>query len=159
MILKKWDKRFFELAQYVAKWSKDPDAKVGAVIVTKKGGAIALGFNGLPIGVEDNAERLKDKKIKLDMIIHAEQNALLIAGRDAEGSDIYVCGKPICARCAGLIIQSGISRVVTIDPNDQKLNKKSKWYKTGMRAIEMFEEANIKIEFMKLRKQLTTDRQ
>jgi dCMP deaminase len=28
-----WDKRFLDLAEHVAQWSKDPRTKVGAVIV------------------------------------------------------------------------------------------------------------------------------
>lgn len=31
----KWDKRFWELAKFVAEWSKDPNAKIGAVITTR----------------------------------------------------------------------------------------------------------------------------
>ena len=112
----KWDERFWRLAAFVAQWSKDPKAKVGAVITSKKAGAIALGYNGFPSGVEDSAERLESTDIKLDMIIHAEQNALFIAGSAAEGGDFFVWGKPICSRCAGLIIQAGISRVVAEDP-------------------------------------------
>src|SRR5262245_56317864 len=80
----KWDARFLELAEFVSKWSKDK-AKVGAVLATPRSGAIALGYNGFPIGVEDRAERLEDPDIKLDMVVHAEQNALLIAGPAALG--------------------------------------------------------------------------
>ncbi len=29
----KWDRRFIELAQHIATWSKDPSSRVGAVIV------------------------------------------------------------------------------------------------------------------------------
>jgi dCMP deaminase len=139
----KWDERFLNLAIFVAQWSKDPRAKVGAVVTSKKAGAIALGYNGFPAGVEDSAERLKNTRIKLDMIIHAEQNALFIAGRAAEGGDLFVWGKPICSRCAGLIIQAGITRVVAENPEaDQTL----KWYETGKLAIEMLKEAGIKVD-------------
>ncbi len=136
----KWDKRFWELACFIANWSKDPKAKVGAVLATKKKGAIALGYNGFPVGVEDSAERLNNKSIRLDMIIHAEQNALLIAGPASQEAELFVWGKPICARCAGLVIQAGISRVIAVDP---ETDKNSKWYETGKLAIEMFKEAGI----------------
>jgi dCMP deaminase len=142
---KKWDKRFWKLAKFVAEWSKDPKAKIGAVLTTKTGGAIALGYNGLPVGVEDSAERLTNTKIKLDMIIHAEQNALVIAGQNARGATLYVRSKPICARCAGLIIQAGVARVVALDP--EKSDKTSKWRQTGMRAVEMLREAGVDVEF------------
>ena len=74
------------------------------------------------------------------MIIHAEQNALLIAGPASHGAELFVWGKPICARCAGLVIQAGISRVIAVDP---ETDKNSKWYETGKLAIEMFKEAGI----------------
>jgi dCMP deaminase len=144
----KWDERFLNLAAFVAQWSKDPKAKVGAVVTSKKAGAIALGYNGFPAGVEDRAERLENPDIKLEMIIHAEQNALLIAGRAAEGGDLFVCGKPICSRCAGLIIQAGITRVVAEDP---EVDPTSKWCETGKRAIEMLEEAGIQVDIVDMK--------
>ncbi|WP_425311403.1 dCMP deaminase family protein [Methylomonas methanica] len=105
--MQKWDERFCELAEYISEWSKDPNAKVGAVIFSKKGGNISIGYNGFPMGVEDSAERLTDKDIKLELVVHAEVNALIAAGDRAQGSTIYVWGKPICSRCAGPIIQAG----------------------------------------------------
>lgn len=135
--LSKWDRRFIRLAKFVSEWSKDPNSKVGAV-VTNKFGAIALGYNGFPAGIEDD-ERLDNRKLKLNMIIHAEQNALIIAGSQAKGSSLYVWGKPICARCAVLIIQAGIERIFAVNPEDE-INKKSEWYASGKLAIKMFEE-------------------
>jgi dCMP deaminase len=43
--------------------------------------------------------------------VHAEQNALLQAGRDAEGATLYVNAYP-CKICAKQIINAGIRRVV-----------------------------------------------
>ena len=142
----KWDERFWSLAHFVSQWSKDPRAKVGAVISSKRGGATALGYNGFPAGVEDSAERLENSKEKLEMVIHAEQNALLIAGRTAAGGEMFVRGKPICSRCAVLIIQAGISRVIAIDP--ESTSKESDWYQTGVRAVAMLKEAGVKVDFM-----------
>ena len=140
-----WDKRFIELAKSVAEWSKDPKAKIGAVIVSKRDGAIALGYNGFPKGVENSVERLENNDIKQEMVIHAEQNALIIAGSKAENATIYVWGKPVCSRCAVIIIQSGIKRVVASNPDS---DKKSKWDETGQRAIQMFNEAGIQVDFL-----------
>ncbi|MCX8520243.1 MAG: deaminase, partial [Rhodoferax sp.] len=103
----KWDVRFCELAKFVSEWSKDPSAKVGAVVFSKRGGDVSIGYNGFPMGVEDSAERLEDQEMKLELVVHAEQNALIAAGSRSAGSTLYVWGKPICARCAGSIIQAG----------------------------------------------------
>ncbi len=141
--MNKWDKRFCELAKYISEWSKDPNAKVGAVLFSKKGGNISIGYNGFPMGVEDSAERLTDKEIKLEFVVHAEVNALIAAGSRAEGSIIYVWGKPVCARCAGPIIQAGVKRIVALAPGDTN----SHWDKSGKSAHEMFLEAGIEVNF------------
>lgn len=141
--ISKWDKRFVELAKYISEWSKDPNAKVGAVLYSKKGGNISIGYNGFPMGVEDSAERLEDKDTKLELVVHAEVNALLAAGARAEGSTVYVWGKPICARCAGPIIQAGVKRIVSLAPDDTD----SHWDKSGTYAHEMFKEAKIVVDF------------
>lgn len=76
----KWDRRFFDLAEAVAEWSKDPKAKVGAVLLDALSWTIALGYNGFPAGVEDKAEKLNDPELKKKMVVHAEENTLLCAG-------------------------------------------------------------------------------
>lgn len=143
--MEKWDRRFVELSKYVSEWSKDPNAKVGAVVVAERGGAMTLGYNGLPMGVEDSIERLGNKEIKLELIVHAEQNALIAAGSKANGATIYVWGKPVCARCAGAIIQAGIKRVVALSPDS--VDESSTWHKTGKLSIEMFKEVGIQVDF------------
>jgi dCMP deaminase len=56
---------------------------------------------------------------------------------------MYVFGKPVCARCAGTIIQAGIKRVVAQSPKE---GTDSKWDKSGAIAIKMLDEA--KVEFV-----------
>jgi dCMP deaminase len=141
----KWDTRFCELAQFVAEWSKDPNAKVGAVLFAKRGGDISIGYNGFPMGVEDSAERLEDSETKLELIVHAEQNALIAAGSRSTGSTLYVWGKPVCARCAGSIIQAGVKRVVALNPDSVEAG--SKWHKTGKVAHQIFQEAGVEVDF------------
>ena len=137
--ISKWDQRFIDLAEFILGWSKDPNSKVGAVVVTNEGGAIALEYNGFPAGIEDD-ERLDNRDLKLDMIIHAEQNALIIAGTQAKGASLYVWGKPICARCAVIIIQAGIDRIIAVNPEDE-IDKDSEWIEPGKLAMKMFREA------------------
>ena len=74
MILKKfnykWDKRYLNLAQHIALWSKDPSRKVGAIAVGEKGQVLAQGYNGFPRGIKDNSFRYKDKTTKYLSLIH-----------------------------------------------------------------------------------------
>jgi dCMP deaminase len=141
--LNNWDKRRLSLAAFVKKWSKDPAAQVGALVVDAFERIVALGYNGFPKGVSDNA-RLTTRE-KHDFILHAEENAILIAGERARGGTIYVIGKPVCKLCARLIIQSGIVRVVCQCPdiNDES----SKWTEKGIIALDMFNEADVPFDF------------
>jgi dCMP deaminase len=141
MALEKWNGRFLKVAELAAEWSKDPRARVGAVVVDAQGQIAGVGYNGFPKLVEDSAERYGDRDTKLEMVVHAEENALLGAGMRARGGSLYVFGKPICARCAGTLIQSGIKRVVAERP---KKGTDSKWDKSGKIALQMLKEAKIK---------------
>src|SRR5450759_3287372 len=73
----KWDRRFIELARFVADWSKDPSTKVGAVIVRPDRTVAALGYNGFPRGVLDHSERYDHRPTKYEMVVHAELNSIL----------------------------------------------------------------------------------
>jgi dCMP deaminase len=112
--MNKWDGRFLDLAEVVARWSKDPSTRVGCAIVDDKQRIISLGFNGPPRGVADN--RLHDREVKYRHVIHAEENALLFASRSVEGATCYVTPVPPCARCTSKLIQAGIRRVVSPYP-------------------------------------------
>jgi dCMP deaminase len=110
----KWDRRFLDLSDVIARWSKDPSRGVGAVIVSPSRQIMATGFNGLPRGIEDRPERL-ERPVKYDLIVHAEMNAIVQCARNGVtpvGSTIYTSFAP-CVHCTLSIIQSGIVRVVT----------------------------------------------
>ena len=55
--MNKWNYRYFRLAQETASWSKDPNRKVGAVIIGDKGQIKSQGYNGFPRGIDDDIER------------------------------------------------------------------------------------------------------
>ena len=142
MNITKWDKRFLELAKLVGSWSKDPSTQVGAVIVDSENIIVSTGYNGFPKGIQDLEERLLDREQKYDIIIHAEANALLHAKRSVEGCTLYTWPFEPCSRCAGLIIQSGIKRVVSI------INSDKRWEKNFTLARQLFNEAGIIIQWM-----------
>jgi len=110
----KWDRRFLELADQIAGWSKDPSRGVGAVIVSQARQIVATGFNGLPRGVADTPERL-ERPAKYDFVCHAELNAIIQCARNGVspvGCTVYTSFSP-CVQCTLAIVQAGISRVVT----------------------------------------------
>lgn len=135
-----WHKRFLGLAAHVAQWSRDPEKKVGAVVVRPDKTIASLGFNGFPRGVEDNDARYQDKELKRELVTHAEINALLHAREPLHGYTLYVWPLAPCVRCAASIIQSGISHVVTVP-----LKSDSAWGRTLELAETMFREAGIDV--------------
>jgi dCMP deaminase len=134
-----WDRWFLGLALYVSSASKDPNTKVGAVIVDDKR-IVSAGYNGFAVGVEDREDRLADRNIKLKMILHGEHNAILFARRDLRGSTLYTSPLPPCAGCAAMIVQVGIKRVVSWFPSKLHLER---WGEDFSIAETMFEEASI----------------
>jgi len=142
--MNKWDRRFIGLANLVATWSKDPSTGVGAVIVDPKNRIVSVGFNGFPRAVRDDDAVLENRDEKLRRMIHAEENALLFAGRSVEGCTILVTHPP-CARCAAKIIQAGITRVVSRPPWNAFTER---WADDMRSAADMFTEAGTVFDYL-----------
>ena len=149
----KWDKHFLGLALAHARMSKDPNTKVGSVIVGPDRELISAGFNGFPRGIDDTEERLNDRDTKLKLIVHAEMNAILAAARHGirlKGCTLYlaatkeetglVWGGPPCTRCTVEIIQAGITEIVSHPVKSIP----SKWHEDLKLAGSLIEEAGIK---------------
>lgn len=104
----KWHERFFNLADLVASWSKDPSTKVGAVIIRPDRTIASVGYNGFPRQVDDTYGTRENKLLRT---VHAEANAIVSAREPLHGYTLYVTPLHPCANCAGLIIQAGIMEV------------------------------------------------
>ena len=114
-----WNKRWMSLAQLVATWSKDKSRKTGCVIVDNRQVLISLGWNGFPRGINDNKTERHERPIKYMWTEHAERNAIYNAaakGIAILGCTMYLTWYP-CAPCARAIIQSGIIKLIAIEPN------------------------------------------
>lgn len=111
----KWDTRFLELATLIASWSKDPSTQVGCVMVGPYDREIrSTGYNGFPRGVPDD-DRLNNRDVKYDLIVHAEENAILnatLTGVSLKGCSAYVTWPP-CTRCARMLVQVGVREIVS----------------------------------------------
>ena len=106
-----WDARYLEKAQQVSEWSKDPSTRTGAVIVSPYNRIVAVGFNGFPPGIADD-ERLSNRELKYEIIIHCEVNALVSAAQDVHGFTLYTWPFASCSRCAAIMLGAGITRFV-----------------------------------------------
>ncbi len=135
----KWLHRWMRIAQEVASWSKDPSTKVGSVIYDSQNTPHSMGYNGFARGVEDTDERLLDKEQKYKLVVHAEANAILNATRTGarlSGCTLVVTHPP-CPSCASMIIQAGITRVVT------KIPEKDFSHWSPELSAKIFEEAGV----------------
>ena len=141
----KWDTRFLGLAAHISAWSKDPSSQVGAVI-TEGNRIISLGYNGFAAGVEDKPERLSNRQCKLNLTIHAEENAMIFAKRGLTDCTVYVTHPP-CPRCASKLIQEEVARVVYIAPSEDFL---SRWADDLQLSLEMYQEAGVAVTFYEL---------
>lgn len=111
-----WDEYFMGIALLSAKRSKDPNTQVGACIVSNANKIMSVGYNGFPIGCNDEdfpwERNGAEYDTKYPYVCHAELNAILNnAGGNLIGCKIYVALFP-CNECAKAIIQAGIKEVV-----------------------------------------------
>lgn len=145
MDIKKWDLRFLELAKNISSWSKDPSTKCGAIIVRPDKTVCSVGFNGFPKGTDDNIDLYKNRDIKLSRIIHSEMNAILFACEKLDNYTLYVWPFQPCSRCASHIIQVGIKRVVTINPDE---DQKQRWGDSFKESSKLFENSGVILDIL-----------
>lgn len=120
-----WDEYFLAGAAWVSTRGDCTRRKVGAVIVGEDHRLIEVGYNGSPSGelgcLTDGAcprgqfttaEREPYGSYDDCIAVHAEANAIVLAGRRARSGTIYVTDTP-CNGCFKLIKAVGIVRIVT----------------------------------------------
>jgi len=142
----KWDRRFLMDAAHHSVWSKDPSTKVGALIVDNLRRIISTGYNGPAKGVIDSDDRFFDRELKLALTLHAEQNAILFAKTDLTDCTIYVYPMEPCSICASMIIQTGIKRVVTIEPTPEQ---EERWGSNFEISRQIFKETGVELVYIK----------
>ena len=114
-----WDEYFMGVAELSGKRSKDPNSQVGSCIVSPQNKILSMGYNGFPIGCDDDEFPWRREGDMLDTkyayVTHSELNAILNyrGGGTLEGSRIYVSLFP-CNECAKAIIQSGIKEIIYV---------------------------------------------
>lgn len=138
-----WDEYFMGVAVLSSLRSKDPSTQVGACIVNEDKKIVGTGYNGFPIGCDDDCLSWERDGEWLDTkypyVCHAELNAILNSiSRDLKNCTCYVALFP-CNECAKAIIQSGIKKVVYLSDK----------YATADNTIaskKMFDQAGVKYE-------------
>lgn len=106
-----WDEYFMEIAETVAKKSKDPSSQNGCVIVDERKRPVSFGYNGTIQGADESKMTLSERPMKYYFAIHSEMNALIFAGRDLNGCTLYNM-IATCENCLKHCLQAGIKRFV-----------------------------------------------
>ena len=119
-----WDEYFMAIALISAERSKDPNSQVGACIVDNNNKIVSLGYNGAPIGYDDDKDMTWEREgnfldTKYAYVCHSELNAILNSKIPVRDSRIYVTLFP-CNECAKAIIQAGIKEIIYLS---DKYNK------------------------------------
>ncbi|KAK4068709.1 uncharacterized protein Triagg1_7069 [Trichoderma aggressivum f. europaeum] len=139
-----WDTYFMALASLAAHRSNCMKRRVGCVLVGRERRVISTGYNGTPRGLRNCAEggcpRCNEGSssgvgLATCLCIHAEENALLEAGRERirEGSVLY-CDTCPCLTCSIKICQVGIAEVVY-----------AHGYSMDTETAEVFRQAGVKL--------------
>lgn len=110
-----WDEYFMGIALLSGQRSKDPNTQVGACIINEFKKIVGVGYNGFPIGCDDDKLSWNREgeflETKYPYVCHAELNAILNSTKNLRNCSIYVGLFP-CHECAKAIIQSGIKEVI-----------------------------------------------
>jgi len=136
-----WINKAFRDAATCAGMSYDPSTKVGAVIIRPNKTKASEGFNGFPRGTNDHPSLYANRERKIRRIVHAEANAIVTATEPLQGYSLFVTPLPPCPHCAGLIIQSGITKIYWRGPTEIP----ERWRDDMDEARSMFEEAGVRV--------------
>jgi len=135
-----------DLINYVSTFSDDENRKVGCIIVSEDSKVVSYGSNTIPLKVNKEDYRL-EKPIKYKWVGHAERNAISKAakkGISTNNSTMY-CNYFPCSDCAISIIEAGIKKVYTTEPDFNHV----KWGESWEISKTMFDESGVEIEYIK----------
>ena len=142
------DAKYMDVARAVAKFSKDQSTQVGAVVIGPTQEVRSMGYNGAPRGCKaDEDARGVTRPEKYFWFSHAELNAITNAARvgtPLAGSTIVVTHFP-CMDCARAIVQAGIVRVLTSEPDVAFMHR---WSDHVKRAMVLFGECGVEVEYV-----------
>ena len=104
------DEMMMRMAEVAAQRGTCSRLRVG-VVISRNGRVMSTGYNGAPART---AHCVHEDDSPCEVSVHAEANAVAWAARHGirtEGADMFVTHQP-CLKCAQLIVNAGIGRVV-----------------------------------------------
>ncbi|KAK0208768.1 cytidine deaminase-like protein [Desarmillaria ectypa] len=138
-----WDTYFMTLASLAAERSNCMKRRVGAILV-RDNRILSTGYNGTPRHLlncnEGGCSHCNGTTVLSDdtdhcICLHAEENALLEAGRERVGvGSVLYCNTCPCLKCTIKIIQTGVTAVV------YNLS-----YKVDAASAQLFKQAGVQL--------------
>ena len=143
-----FDTYYINMLPGIAAKSKDPNTKIGCIIIGSDNEPLSMGYNSFPRGINDNVPDRYERPEKYLWIEHAERNAIYNAARSGiklKGSKIYLPCLP-CMDCARAIVQVGIVEVIYDDVCQKAWEKTSvKYAPEWKRTRVLFAEAGVRL--------------
>ena len=141
-----FDNNMIELVNLFAKnFSDDEETKVGCCII-RDNDLISFGYTALPNSCTKIKERIS-KPEKYKWMVHAEEYAITYAAKNGfrlDESIMYLNWFP-CAKCAGLIVNSGIKMIYC---QKNSINENSKYFEEFKISLEKLEEGGVEIKYL-----------
>lgn len=141
--------KFMAVAEAMQAMSKDRSTKVGAVALDDDYNILSVGYNGFPKKVRDDIDERHERPVKYSFTCHAEANVVSQAaykGASLRGSTILVTSLFPCAGCTGQMIQAGVKRIITSDPD---VANNPMWLEQAVISKTMLREAEVEIIYAK----------
>jgi dCMP deaminase len=143
-----WNEYYINLRDPIAMKSKDPNTKLGCIIVGQDDEIRSTGYNSFPRRVGDIEEHFPERfqrPEKYLWIEHAERNAIYNAARVGvrlKGCRLYTSLIP-CADCARGIIQAGITQIIYDHAKQTAYPGGATWVEGWKRVLTMLQEGHV----------------
>ena len=138
--------RLFDAALLVARDSRDPSTRVGAMLVSGTAAdtrELSRGVNRMCRGARDDVPERWERPAKYDWVVHAEIDAIAAAARRGVATDGCTCVVTLfpCAACAKALVQAGVRTVVPRRPDADCC----RWGKEYAMSTRIFSECGVSV--------------
>lgn len=141
-------KKFYQLATFQAIiFSKDPAKKVCALFIAPETYQIlSAGYNGMPRGIDEKIESRWERPIKYKYVVHAETNGIYNSSLNGVSLNNSICVVTMfpCSNCAKALIQVGVKKIITNEPNLDH----ERWGEDFKYSLELLNEVHMEMIYI-----------
>lgn len=139
---------FFGIAEAVSKLSKDPSTRVGCILLDPETLSVrCVGYNGMPRKIDESIDLRWQRPEKYSFVSHAEANAVALSAYNSTPTKDATCVVTMfpCVECSKMLIQAGIKKIVTKEPNEDLIER---WGESFKYSKILLSEAGIDIQYV-----------